>query len=64
MEGRVNTCDFSIHVVMSTKPKLLLGLSQKALERYRVLIILCHGHPTLPADREHLTHACQPCGTW
>jgi len=24
----------------------------------------CHGHPTLPANREHLTRPCQPCGTW
>src|SRR5215471_17094378 len=31
---------------------------------YRVLSLPCHGHPTLPANREHLTHSCQPCGTW
>src|SRR3989442_3883165 len=31
---------------------------------YRVSDIPCHGQPTLPADREHLTHSCQPCGTW
>src|SRR5215831_4805481 len=31
---------------------------------YRVSRIPCHGHVTLPAEREHLTHACQPCGTW
>src|SRR5262245_47007732 len=24
----------------------------------------CHGHSTLPANREHLTRPCQPCGTW
>ena len=29
MDGRVNTCELSIHVVMSTKPKTLPGLSQK-----------------------------------
>ena len=29
MDGRVNTCELSINVVMSTKPKRLLGLSQK-----------------------------------
>src|SRR5205823_10637069 len=33
MEGMVNRCELSIHVVMSTKPKMLPGLSQKALER-------------------------------
>src|ERR671939_149963 len=32
MEGRVNTCELSLNVVMSTKPKMLPGLSQKALE--------------------------------
>ena len=32
MEGMVNACELSINVVMSSKPKMLLGLSQKALE--------------------------------
>jgi hypothetical protein len=32
MEGMVNTCELSLNVVMSTKPKTLTGLSQKALE--------------------------------
>src|SRR2546428_13014816 len=32
MEGMVNTCEPSLNVVMSTKPKILIGLSQKALE--------------------------------
>jgi hypothetical protein len=31
---------------------------------YRVLPLPGHGQPTLPANREHLTHSCQPCGTW
>ena len=29
MHGMVNTCELSINVVMSTKPKMLPGLSQK-----------------------------------
>ena len=33
MDGMVNTCELSINVVMSTKPKMLTGLSQKAPER-------------------------------
>jgi hypothetical protein len=33
----VNTCEFSINVVMSNKPKMLTGLSQKALERVQSL---------------------------
>ena len=32
MEGMVNTCELSLNVVRSTKPKMLTGLSQKALE--------------------------------
>src|ERR1044072_3408960 len=37
MDGMVNTCELSINVVMSTKPKMLPGLSQKALERVQGL---------------------------
>src|SRR5215468_2982280 len=37
MHGMVNTCELSINVVMSTKPKMLLGLRQKALERVQGL---------------------------
>jgi hypothetical protein len=37
MEGMVNTCELLINVVMSTKPKMLTGLSQKALERVQGL---------------------------
>jgi hypothetical protein len=33
MEGLVNTCELLINVVRSTKPKMLPGLSHKALER-------------------------------
>jgi hypothetical protein len=37
MDGMVNTCELSINVVMSDKPKMLLGLSQKVLERVQSL---------------------------
>jgi hypothetical protein len=37
MEGMVNTCELSLNVVMSSKPKMLTGLSQKALERVQGL---------------------------
>jgi hypothetical protein len=33
----MHTCELSINVVMSDKPKMLLGLSQKALERVQSL---------------------------
>ena len=32
MNGMVNRCERSIHVVMSDKPKMLTGLSQKGTE--------------------------------
>src|SRR5712691_9025520 len=31
---------------------------------YRVVLLPCHGHGTLSANREHLTRHGQPCGTW
>ena len=37
MDGMVNTCELSINVVMSDKPKMLRGLSQKAPERVQSL---------------------------
>jgi hypothetical protein len=37
MDGMVNTRELSINVVMSNKPKMLRGLSQKALERVQGL---------------------------
>ena len=37
MDGMVNRCELSINVVMSTKPKMLIGLRQKALERVQSL---------------------------
>ena len=37
MDGIVNRCELSINVVMSTKPKMLPGLRQKALERVQGL---------------------------
>jgi hypothetical protein len=65
MDGMVNTGELSIHVVTSGKPKMLRGLGQKRHRSgYRVLSLPCHGHATLPANREHLTRRCQPCGTW
>jgi hypothetical protein len=37
MDGMVNRRELSINVVMSNKPKMLTGLSQKALERVQGL---------------------------
>ncbi len=65
MDGMVNIGELSINVVNRDKPKMLRGLGQKwHRSGYRVSRLPCHGHATLPADREHLTHSWQPCGTW
>jgi hypothetical protein len=59
MEGRVNTCALSLNVVMSDKPKMLTGLSQKALERVqgldKTLAWTCHA-----PGGERAPH---PCGS-
>ena len=65
MDGMVNTGELSRHVVKGDKPKMLTGLSHKGtVARDRDCPLPCHGHAMLPAHREHLTHSCQPCGTW
>ena len=65
MDGMVNIRELLVNVVIQDKPKVLTGLSQKGhWSGHRVSSLPCHGHPTLPADREHLTHSYQPCGTW
>jgi hypothetical protein len=37
MDGMVNTCELLINVVTSSKPKMLRGLGQTALERVQGL---------------------------
>jgi hypothetical protein len=65
MEGMVNIRELLVNVVIQDKPKVLRGLSQKGtgagtgFHPYPVM-----DHPTLPADREHLTPSSQPWGTW
>ena len=48
MEGTVNTRELSINVVMSTKPKMLRGLSQQALERVQGLDNILSWTPNAP----------------
>jgi hypothetical protein len=60
----VNTCELLLNVVMSTEPKMLTGLRQKALERVQGLDNTLSWTPNAPAEREHLTPSGQPCGTW
>ena len=51
MEGMVNRCELSLNVVMSTKPKMLLGLSQKALERVQSLDNTLSWTPNAPGGQ-------------
>ena len=51
MHGMVNTCELSINVVMSDKPKMLLGLSQKALERVQSLDNTLSWTPNAPGGQ-------------
>jgi hypothetical protein len=44
----VSICELSINVVMSTKPKMLTGLSQKALERVQGLDNILSWTPNAP----------------
>ena len=57
MEGMVNTCELLINVVMSTKPKMLTGLSQKALERVQGLDNTLSWTPNAPGG-ERAPHPC------
>ena len=52
----VSICKRSINVVTTYKPKMLTGLSQKALWWVQGLLLPCHGQPTPPAERADLTH--------
>src|SRR4029453_5733714 len=51
MNGMVNTCELSINVVMSTKPKVVRGLSQKALERVQSLDNTLSWTPNAPGGQ-------------
>jgi hypothetical protein len=51
MDGMVNTCELSINVVMSDKPKMLIGLSQKALERVQSLDNTLSWTPNAPGGQ-------------
>src|SRR5215510_1204113 len=48
MDGMVNTGELSLNVVMSTKPKMLIGLSQQALERVQGLENILSWTPNAP----------------
>jgi len=61
----VNTGARAIHVVQGNTPKRLRGLShQGPVAGHRDCPLPCHGHAMLPAQSAHLTHSCQPGGTW
>src|SRR5215475_15904317 len=51
MDGMVNTCELSLNVVMSHKPKMLLGMSQKGLERVQSLDNTLSWTPNAPGGQ-------------
>ena len=53
MHGMVNTCELSINVGMSPKPKMLPGLRHKALERGQVLDNILSWTPNAPGCCTH-----------
>ena len=57
MEGRVNTCELSRNVVMRTKPKMLTGLRQTALEWVQGLAHTLSWTPNAPGG-ERAPHPC------
>src|SRR5918999_1530364 len=60
----VNICEQLINPVTPDKPKLLIGLSQKASG----MNVLLHPQYTRsinpPGDRQNLNTLCHQCGTW
>jgi hypothetical protein len=57
MHGMVSICELSLNVVMSTKPKMLSGLSQKAPERVQGLENTLSWTPNAPGGER----APNPC---
>src|SRR5262249_17282205 len=57
MHGMVSLGELSLNVVMSTKPKMLSGLSQKALERVQGLENTLSWTPNAPGGER----APNPC---
>ena len=73
MNGMVNRCELSINVVMSTKPKMLTGLSQKGTgagtrtPRFLVMGNNATGGQSAPTpfvvtEMEHGNPVCLPQG--
>ena len=56
MEGRVNTCERSLNVVMSNEPKMLLGLGQKGTGAGTGS---CH-YPVMDIQRSRRTESTSP----
>ena len=55
VESMASTRERLINTVIHDKPKMLIGLSQKACSGYRGLCVPCHGHRALPVERAGLT---------
>ena len=56
-DGTVNTCEPLINVVTSDKPKMLIGLSQKARGQEKEFTLSFSQTIRPPANRRNLTHS-------
>jgi hypothetical protein len=60
----VNGSELSINLVKTNKPKLLIGLSQKASGMDVMLVSHYTRSVNPPRDRQTLNTLCHHCGTW
>jgi hypothetical protein len=60
----VNGCELLINLVIRNKPKLLIGLSQKASGMDVMLVSHYTRSMNPPGNRQNLNTLCHHCGTW
>jgi hypothetical protein len=64
LECMVNGNELSINLVKTNKPKLLIGLSQKASGMDVILVSHYTRSMNPPGNRQNLNTPCHHCGTW
>ena len=64
LECMVNGSELSINLVKTNKPKLLIGLSQKASGMDVMLVSHYTRSMNPPGNRQNLNTPCHHCGTW
>jgi hypothetical protein len=60
----VNGCELLINLVIRNKPKLLIGLGQKASGMDVSFVHRYTRSKNPPGDRQNLNTQCHLCGTW